>query len=51
MVIVASTGTGAFLFTDVEGSTELWDLDRAAMATAVAWHDEIVREAIESCER
>src|SRR4051812_602053 len=49
MVISAPTGTAAFLFTDVEGSTPLWGLGRAAMATAVAWHDEIVRDAIDSC--
>ncbi len=30
------TGTVAFLFTDVEGSTRLWERDRAAMAVATA---------------
>ncbi len=35
------------LFTDVEGSTRLWDAEREAMAAALRRHDEIVREAIE----
>lgn len=26
------TGTGTFLFTDVEGSTTRWESDRAALA-------------------
>src|SRR5690349_7685296 len=29
------SGTVAFLFTDIEGSTRLWENDRAAMAAAV----------------
>jgi class 3 adenylate cyclase len=29
------TGTVTFLFTDIEGSTALWERDRQAMATAV----------------
>ena len=35
------------LFTDVEGSTRLWDTERDAMAAALRRHDEIVRDAIE----
>ena len=31
-------GTVTFLFTDIEGSTALWERDQAAMATAVARH-------------
>src|SRR3954469_3412203 len=30
------TGTVTFLFTDIEGSTALWERDRAAMRVAVA---------------
>jgi hypothetical protein len=30
------SGTVTFLFTDIEGSTALWERDRAAMAAAVA---------------
>jgi class 3 adenylate cyclase len=28
-----------FLFTDVEGSTKLWEADPDRMASAMAWHD------------
>jgi predicted ATPase len=37
-----------FLFTDVEGSTRLWQVDREAMASALALHDAIVQGAVES---
>ncbi|MCC7022208.1 MAG: adenylate/guanylate cyclase domain-containing protein, partial [Thermomicrobiales bacterium] len=33
--VVLSSGTVAFLFTDVAGSTRLWEIDRAAMHGAV----------------
>ena len=42
------SGTVTFLFTDVEGSTRLWDEHPEAMQPAMARHDEIVRDAIES---
>ncbi len=42
------TGTVTFLFTDVEGSTRLWEESRQAMTVALARHDEILRDAIES---
>ena len=37
-----------FLFTDVEGSTRLWEEHPAEMAPALERHDEILRTAIES---
>src|SRR5215210_4564463 len=40
------SGTVAFLLTDVEGSTALWERDRAAMAAAVERHFALLREAI-----
>lgn len=40
--------TATFLFTDIEGSTRLWEEQRAAMAAALAIHDGLVREAVES---
>jgi predicted ATPase/class 3 adenylate cyclase len=40
------SGTVAFLFTDVEGSTARWERDRAAMAAAVARHLDILRAAV-----
>jgi class 3 adenylate cyclase len=43
----APSGTVTLLFTDVEGSTRLWDAERDAMATALRRHDEILRNAIE----
>jgi predicted ATPase/class 3 adenylate cyclase len=42
------TGTVTFLFTDVEGSSRLWEQHPEAMRGASARHDAIVREAIES---
>jgi class 3 adenylate cyclase len=41
------SGTVTLLFTDVEGSTRLWDAERDAMAAALRRHDEIVRDSIE----
>ena len=42
------TGTVTFLFTDIEGSTTLWEKFPDAMAVAQARHDQILRDAIES---
>lgn len=39
--------TRTFLFTDIEGSTRLWDEHPEAMPQAPARHDEILRTAIE----
>jgi class 3 adenylate cyclase len=41
------SGTITLLFTDVEGSTRLWEAERDAMAAALRRHDEILRDAIE----
>src|SRR5258705_13566081 len=38
-------GTVTFLFTDLEGSTRLWEEDREAMAAAVARHDALLEDA------
>src|SRR3954453_9339631 len=40
------TGTVAFLFTDIEGSTQLWERNQAAMRLAVARHDALLAEVI-----
>src|SRR5271165_1220581 len=40
------SGTVAFLFTDIEGSTVRWDRDPAAMQQAVRRHDELMRTII-----
>ncbi len=42
------TGTLTFLFTDIEGSTSLWERQRGDMPAALARHDELVRIAIEA---
>ena len=41
------TGTVTFLFTDIEGSTKLWEKSPTSMHSALARHDAILREAIE----
>ncbi len=41
------SGTVAFLFTDIEGSTQLWEAHAGSMSAAVARHDAIVHGAIE----
>jgi predicted ATPase/class 3 adenylate cyclase/Tfp pilus assembly protein PilF len=41
------TGTVTFLFTDIEGSTKLWENDPEAMQASLARHDEILRDATE----
>ena len=42
------SGTVTFLFTDLEGSTRLWEEQPEAMTAALARHDAIVRGAIAS---
>lgn len=46
-VITPPTGTVTFLFTDVEGSTRLWDTHPEAMTRALQRHDAIMRNCIE----
>lgn len=41
------SGSVAFLFTDIEGSTRRWIAHPAEMQAAVARHDELVRTAVE----
>lgn len=41
------TGIITFLFTDIEGSSRLWDGQPEAMKEAVRQHDAIVRQTIE----
>ncbi len=42
------SGTVTFLFTDIEGSTRLWELHPAAMRAALARHDALLRGCIEA---
>jgi predicted ATPase/class 3 adenylate cyclase len=41
------TGTVTFLFTDIEGSTRMWERDVGAMRVALARHDEILTRTIQ----
>lgn len=43
-------GTVAFLFTDIEGSTQRWERFPAAMEQALPRHDRRVRDAIEAAD-
>ena len=42
------TGTVTFLFTDIEGSTRIWEAHPDQMRPALARHDALMREAIDS---
>jgi len=44
------TGTVTFLFTDIEGSTKLWEEQTQIMQGALARHDALMRAAIEANE-
>jgi class 3 adenylate cyclase len=41
-------GTLTFLFTDIEGSTRLWEEDPRAMRNALARHDSLLRDVLEN---
>jgi predicted ATPase/class 3 adenylate cyclase len=45
---VPPSGVVTFLFTDVEGSTRRWEADADEMRSALASHDDVLREAIEA---
>ena len=45
-----STGTVTFLFTDIEGSTRLWEEQTEAMHRDLAHHDALLRTAIGDAE-
>jgi predicted ATPase/class 3 adenylate cyclase len=42
------TGTLTFVFTDVEGSTPMWETDPDTAATAMAAHDRLVRRSLDA---
>src|SRR5579862_5275359 len=42
------TGTITFLFSDIEGSTKLWEEHPEPMRRALARHDALLRHAIEN---
>jgi class 3 adenylate cyclase len=41
------TGTVTLLFTDIEGSTRLWEANPAAMRAALERHDALVRHCVD----
>ncbi len=43
----STTATLTFLFSDIEGSTPLWETQPDAMAAALARHDALLRQAID----
>ena len=43
------TGTVTFIFTDVVGSTAMWESDPAAARAAMVRHDTLVSDAVASC--
>jgi len=45
--VALPTGTVTFLFSDIEGSTQRWESNRAAMDAAVKRHDALMRSALE----
>src|SRR6478609_10008446 len=48
MMAAAPSGVVTFLFTDVEGSTRRWEADADEMRAALAAHDAVLRNAIET---
>jgi class 3 adenylate cyclase len=42
------SGTVTFLFTDIEGSTRLWQSSPTAMRAALESHDQVIRSAIDA---
>src|SRR6201995_4286059 len=48
--MAGSSGTVTFLFTDIEGSTRLWQAAEAAMRSALSRHDELLRKVIAEYE-
>ena len=40
------SGTVTFLFTDIEGSTPLWEREPGPMRAALAQHDAILQRAV-----
>jgi predicted ATPase len=45
----APAGIITFLFTDIEGSTRLWEADADAMRAALKAHDKVLRSAVSDC--
>src|ERR687896_232583 len=46
-MVAPPSGTVTFLFTDIEGSSRMWEKSPETMRTALARHDEVLRSAME----
>ena len=46
-MIESTATTVTYLFSDIEGSTRLWESDPGRAARTLAWHDEVSRAAVE----
>jgi predicted ATPase/class 3 adenylate cyclase len=46
VAVSTPSGTVTFLFTDIEGSTRLWQADETAMRAALSRHDELLRKTV-----
>jgi class 3 adenylate cyclase len=46
LAVSAPSGTVTFLFTDIEGSTRLWQAGEAVMRAALSRHDELLRKTV-----
>ena len=42
----APSGTVTFMFTDIEGSTRMWEADQTLMRVALSRHDELLRKTV-----
>ena len=47
VAIMVKSGPATFLFTDIEGSTRMWEEQEVAMRGSLARHDELLRTAVE----
>jgi class 3 adenylate cyclase len=46
VAVSTPSGTVTFLFTDIEGSTRLWQAEETAMRAALSRHDELLRKTV-----
>ena len=49
MNLLEPAKTLTFLFTDIEGSTSLWEQDSARMRVVLSCHDTLARQTVEGC--
>ena len=48
ILVTLASGVVTFVFSDIEGSTKLWETDPDGMRVSLARHDEIVRGVVEA---